>query len=158
MRLDSKNPYVAGDEYIAWLKARGRDPTSKLIIPSDGLDVDDLLGLHAYFGGKISEGYTAQDFKSAKDFIDPLKWTKGLRIRDSEGWGTLATNDFRDCHPDGLTDLDPLSLVCKISSAEGRSAVKLSDNYKKATGSPERLERYRGVFGSAGMENIPVLV
>ena len=25
-RVDSKDPYVAGDEYIAWLKARGRDP------------------------------------------------------------------------------------------------------------------------------------
>ena len=25
-RIDSKNPYVAGDEYIQWLKGRGRDP------------------------------------------------------------------------------------------------------------------------------------
>ena len=25
-RIDSKNPYLAGDEYIEWLKARGRDP------------------------------------------------------------------------------------------------------------------------------------
>src|ERR1700727_172896 len=50
-RIDSKSPYAAGDEYIAWLKARGRDPGGKLIIASDALDVDDILGLHAYFGG-----------------------------------------------------------------------------------------------------------
>ena len=25
-RIDSKNPYIAGDEYIEWLKGRGRDP------------------------------------------------------------------------------------------------------------------------------------
>ena len=28
-RIDSKNPYVAGDEYIEWLKGRGRDPQEK---------------------------------------------------------------------------------------------------------------------------------
>src|SRR6266404_4868079 len=39
-RMDSKDPYVAGDEYIEWLKGRGRDPREKLIIASDALDVD----------------------------------------------------------------------------------------------------------------------
>src|ERR1700732_2828510 len=29
-RIDSKNPYVAGDEYIDWLKLRGREPHDKL--------------------------------------------------------------------------------------------------------------------------------
>jgi len=47
-RIDSKNPYIAGDEYIEWLKAHGREPQDKLIIASDALDVDDILGLHAY--------------------------------------------------------------------------------------------------------------
>src|SRR5580704_9898333 len=39
-RADSKDPYIAGDEYIAWLEARGRDPKQKLFIASDSLDVD----------------------------------------------------------------------------------------------------------------------
>ena len=30
-RIDSKDPYVAGDEYIEWLKARGREPKDKLL-------------------------------------------------------------------------------------------------------------------------------
>ncbi len=55
-RIDSKDPYIAGDEYIEWLKSRGRDPRDKLVIASDALDVDDILGLHAYFGGTLARG------------------------------------------------------------------------------------------------------
>ncbi len=50
-RIDSKDPFVAGDEYIAWLEARGSDPRKKRLIASDSLDVDSILALHAYFGG-----------------------------------------------------------------------------------------------------------
>src|ERR1700685_3795819 len=100
-RVDSKDPYIAGDEYIAWLKARGRDPGGKLIIASDALDVDDILGLHAYFGGVLVNGTTRADFRTAADFIDRRKWVSGRRIRFSAGWGTLLTNDFRGCDPQG---------------------------------------------------------
>src|ERR1022692_2304861 len=62
-RIDSKDPYVGGDEYIAWLQARGRDPRNKRIIASDALDVDDILGLHAYFGGRFAGGATRGDFR-----------------------------------------------------------------------------------------------
>ena len=55
-RVDSKDPYVAGDEYIPWLKERGRDPREKLLIASDTLDVDAILGLHAYFAGTLGAG------------------------------------------------------------------------------------------------------
>ena len=61
-RIDSKNPYVAGDEYIAWLKAHGREPREKLIIASDALDVDDILGLHSYFGGTLLPGMSTGRF------------------------------------------------------------------------------------------------
>jgi nicotinate phosphoribosyltransferase len=156
-RVDSKNPFAAGDEYIAWLKARGRDPATKLIIASDALDVDDILGLHAHFGGVMAKGATAADFREAADFLDRRKWTPGRRIRFSAGWGTLLTNDFRGCDPQGGSGFDPISLICKVSSAEGRPAVKLSDNYAKALGLPSEVERYRRVFGAAGMSNVPVV-
>ena len=42
-RCDSKDPFVAGDEYIAWLSERGRDPRKKRLIASDGLDVEEIL-------------------------------------------------------------------------------------------------------------------
>ena len=54
--MDSKDPFTAGDEYIAWLEERGRDPRRKRLIASDALDVDKILALHAYFGGTIAQG------------------------------------------------------------------------------------------------------
>ena len=156
-RVDSKDPYIAGDEYIEWLKQRGRDPREKLLIASDALDIDLILGLHAYFGGRLAKGVTLADFYSASDFRDPQKWTPERRIRFSAGWGTLLTNDFRGCNPNDGGGFDPISLICKVSEVEGRPAVKLSDNYAKALGPPEEVERYRKVFGTAGVANAPVV-
>jgi nicotinate phosphoribosyltransferase len=130
-RCDSKDPFVAGDEYIAWLEARRRDPRRKRLIASDGLDVEEILNLHAYFNG---------------------------RIRFSAGWGTLLTNDFRGCHPRNEGALDPISLVCKLVSVDGRPAVKLSDNVRKATGPEDEIARYRRVFGSVAVEGAAVVV
>jgi nicotinate phosphoribosyltransferase len=154
-RMDSKDPFLAGDEYIDWIQKRGRDPRSKLLIASDALDVDIILGLHAYFSGEILGGARPEDFHSAADFVDAGKWRPNRRIRFSSGWGTLLTNDFRGCDPGGGGQFDPISLVCKLTSADGRPAVKLSDNYAKATGLPSEIERYRRVFGTAGVANAP---
>lgn len=130
-RIDSKDPLVAGDEYIAWLRGRGRDPSKKRLIASDGLDVDDIVRLYNYFSG---------------------------RIRFSAGWGTLLTNDFRGCHPRGEDSLEPLSLVCKLTSADDVATVKLSDNARKTTGPDAEIERYRRVFGSRAEVGAAVLV
>jgi nicotinate phosphoribosyltransferase len=157
-RADSKDPYVAGDEYIAWLVERGRDPRQKLFIASDALDVDTILGLHASFEGKFRNGATAADFHQASDFLDERKWVPERRIRFSAGWGTLLTNDFRDCNPQGDAAFHPLSLVCKLNDADGRPAVKLSDNFQKALGPAAEIERYRRTFGLAGVADIPVTI
>jgi nicotinate phosphoribosyltransferase len=156
-RMDSKNPYMAGDEYIAWLKARGRDPQDKIIIASDALDLDEIIGLHAYFGGTMQDGMTAGQFHGAADFEDRQKWIPGRRIRFSAGWGTLLTNDFRGCDPNGTPEFDPISLICKVSDVEGRPAVKLSDNYAKTLGPESEVERYRRAFGTVGMANAPLV-
>lgn len=130
-RVDSKDPFVAGDEYIRWLISRGRDPRRKRLIASDALDVEEILELETYFQN---------------------------RIRFSAGWGTLLTNDFRGCHPRGENDLEPISLVCKIVTAEGRPAVKLSDNPRKATGPEDEIERYRRVFGTVPVGDTELVV
>jgi nicotinate phosphoribosyltransferase len=157
-RIDSKDPFIAGDEYIQWLKQRGCDPCTKRLIASDGLDVDLILWLHAYFGGKLRNGATPGDFRHASDFNDKSKWIPERRIRISAGWGTYLTNDFRNCNPLGDDCFDPVSLVCKLSEVDGRPAVKLSDNYSKAMGPPAEIERYRKIFGVAGVADVPVTV
>ncbi len=79
----------------------------------------------------------------------PTRWTstsieesaRALRgqVNLSFGWGTNLTNDFMGCAPAGADgDLRAISLVCKVVEAEGRPAVKLSDNPNKQLGSAER--------------------
>ena len=134
-REDSKDPFTAGEEKIAFWSSLGVDARERLQLFSDGLDVPTMIALHDRFGGRIQDGY---------------------------GWGTNATNNFRGCDPRGGHALDPISLVCKVTAvhdgAASAPAVKLSDNYTKATGAPEAIARYRAVFGSAGMANTPVEV
>jgi nicotinate phosphoribosyltransferase len=156
-RIDSKDPYAAGDEYIAWLAAFGRDARQKRLIASDGLDVEQILGLHAYFGGRLINGATPADFQKASDFLDGNKWVRDRRIRFSAGWGTFLTNDFRNCDPRGGDGFNPIRLVCKLTEVDGRPAVKLSDNYLKAMGPANEIERYRKVFGTAGVADVPLL-
>jgi nicotinate phosphoribosyltransferase len=156
-RIDSKDPYVAGDEYIAWLRESGQDPRQKRLIASDGLDVEQILGLHAYFGGRMLNDAVPSDFQKASDFENERMWIAERRIRFSAGWGTFLTNDFRNCDPRGGEVFNPVSLVCKLTEVDGRPAVKLSDNYLKAMGPAGEIERYRRVFGTAGVADLPLV-
>ncbi|PZR00813.1 MAG: nicotinate phosphoribosyltransferase [Cereibacter sphaeroides] len=118
IRIDSGDPAEAAETAIRWWIARGEDPKQKLVIFSDGLDVDKIEELHRRFAG---------------------------RVKVSFGWGTMLTNDFRGL-VEGDT-LAPFSLVCKAISANGRPTVKLSDNPNKAMGPADQIERYKRVFG-----------
>lgn len=60
------------------------------------------------------------------------------RIKVTFGWGTNLTNDL---------GLEPLSLVVKVTEANGHGTVKLSDNLAKAVGKPEDIERFKRIFG-----------
>ncbi|WP_315763128.1 nicotinate phosphoribosyltransferase [Sphingomonas sp. Y38-1Y] len=130
-RPDSAPPIAGGEQIIDWWQAKGRDPRGKLLIFSDGMDVDTIEQTYRHFDG---------------------------RVRTSFGWGTNLTNDFRGCDPDGDDALAPISLVCKVVSAHGRPAVKLSDNPEKATGDAAEIARYLRVFGDAGRGVQPVSV
>jgi nicotinate phosphoribosyltransferase len=73
------------------------------------------------------------------------------RVRMSFGWGTNLTNDFRDCAPKPNAALKAISLVCKVSEANGYPAAKLADNLNKATGDPATIAHYLRVFGDEGL-------
>ena len=129
IRIDSGDPAKGAEIAIRWWQDRGEDPKEKLVIFSDGLDVDTIRELHARFSG---------------------------RVKVSFGWGTMLTNDFRGLAKDDA--LAPFSLVCKAVAAEGRPTVKLSDNPKKAMGPAEEVARYKRVFGVGEQEAMEVVV
>jgi nicotinate phosphoribosyltransferase len=122
-RPDSAPPIEAGERIIAWWKKKGVDPEKKLLIFSDGLDVEAIIETYKHFEGKVRMAF---------------------------GWGTNLTNDFEECAPTPTDRLDAISLVCKVTDANGRPAVKLSDNPEKATGDLKEIERYIKVFGDKG--------
>ena len=129
IRVDSGDPVAITEYAIAWWKSRGEDPTQKLVIFSDGLDVEQMAALFQRFNG---------------------------RVKVSFGWGTLLTNDFRGLVPgDGLA---PFSLVCKAASANGEPTVKLSDNPEKAIGPADLIAHYRQVFGVGEQVGMEVVV
>lgn len=111
LRQDSGDPFEFGEKAIAFYQERGIDPREKIIIFSDGLDLDTIVRLADHFKG---------------------------RIKVSFGWGTNLTNDL---------GLPALSLVVKAVEANGHGTVKLSDNLAKATGRPEDIARFKGIFG-----------
>jgi len=67
MRQDSGDPIIFGENLIKFYEERGIDPKSKLLLFSDGLEMDTIKMLHERFAG---------------------------RIRDSYGWGTNLADDF----------------------------------------------------------------
>ncbi len=121
-RPDSAPPIEGGERIIKWWRDKGKNPKDKLLIFSDGLDVDTIERTYRHFRGKVRMAF---------------------------GWGTNLTNDFEDCAPTETDDLNAISLVCKVTEANGHPAVKLSDNPAKATGDKREIERYLKIFGEA---------
>jgi nicotinate phosphoribosyltransferase len=122
-RPDSAPPIPGGEAILDWWQARGEDPREKLIIFSDGMDIDTIEETYRHFGDRVGMSF---------------------------GWGTNLTNDFREVSPRPDDRLEAISLVCKVVSANGRPVVKLSDNPTKATGEASEIARYRRLFGVSG--------
>ena len=146
MRQDSGKVFEEGERYMKWLWSHKANPAERLFIPSDGLDVGSMIEIDQRLG-------------------------RDMNI--SNGWGTKFANDFEGCHPHGgefavvngvhlpLTN-DALfrghSIVCKVVSANGNPAVKLSNNVNKATGPRDEVDRYLSIFGHKGRGAQEVIV
>ena len=130
-RPDSAPPVEGGEMILDWWRGKNRNPQDKLIVFSDALDVETIETTYHHFHGKV---------------------------RMSFGWGTNLTNDFEGCAPRHNDQINAISLVCKVKDANGRPAVKLSDNPNKAIGIPSEIERYLRVFGAEGRVKQPILV
>ncbi|CAO1637156.1 unnamed protein product [Sympodiomycopsis kandeliae] len=126
-------------------KELGVDPKSKVVIYSDSLNVDKCVELQQY--------------------------SKEIGIGAGFGIGTFLTNDFnhtttpsRTADPDALPTVSsevkskPLNMVIKLSTVNGRPAVKISDDLTKNTGDPDEVmwvKRRFGLVGLDGGEMIP---
>ncbi|QPC86312.1 nicotinate phosphoribosyltransferase [Mesorhizobium sp. NBSH29] len=131
-RPDSAPSIEGGERILKWWREKGRDPRDKLLIFSDGLDVDTIEETYRHFKGKVRMAF---------------------------GWGTNLTNDFEGSAPVKIDGLSAISLVCKVTAANGQPAVKLSDNPAKSTGDPAEIERYLKLFGEADKRvELPVYV
>lgn len=130
-RPDSAPPIEGGEKIMNWWRQKGRDPRQKLLIFSDGLDVTAIEETYRHFEGKVRMAF---------------------------GWGTNLTNDFEGCAPVDIAGLNAISVVCKVTSANGHPAIKLSDNPHKATGDPAEIERYLRIFGAEDRVDQPVRV
>ena len=130
-RIDSKDPVRGGEELIKWWESKGETPSQKLLIFSDGLDIKEIEDLYHHFDGRVRIGF---------------------------GWGTNLTNDFRECAPSPNPGLSSFSMVCKVTQADGRPTVKLSDNLEKASGPNQEIDRYLEIFGNDQITRKDVLV
>jgi nicotinate phosphoribosyltransferase len=128
-RQDSGEPMEQIEQYLQWLELHGANPADKLVIPSDGLDVEAMKVIDSEFGDRVNLAF---------------------------GWGTLFGNDFRGCHSNPF--LRPFSMVCKVVEADGSPCVKLSDNIEKATGPRGEVEKYIKIFGNEGRVRRQVVV
>ncbi|MBL7058062.1 hypothetical protein ISS03_01875 [Patescibacteria group bacterium] len=132
-RFDSKEPVEAGKEFANWLEGHGVDPKEKLALPSDGLTAETAIHACTSLSSK---------FKKASACIGT-----NLGNNCSNVWPLVDDPGFK-----------PFSMVIKATEANGRSAVKLSDNPNKAMGSPERVERFKKIFGVRNIREQEVLV
>ncbi|MEK9186611.1 MAG: nicotinate phosphoribosyltransferase [Patescibacteria group bacterium] len=98
------------------------------------------MAMEWYRGHGIDPKKKTIIFSDQQNMETMLKITEAIKdeIMISFGWGTDLTNDL---------GYKPLSLVIKVVEADGKPAVKLSDNLAKAMGDSETVERYKKMAG-----------
>lgn len=138
-RFDSKDPRIAIPEYVQWVLERWWNPQTKLWLPSDGLSARDVVEIHN--GHKNSLG----------------KLTFWV--------GTNLTNNTKNTFPraEKYGPFWSFSVVVKpseIQRPDGTwvSCVKLSDNPTKAIWETKRVEFFKEIFWSNGMNKKEVFV
>lgn len=119
LRQDSGDSKAFAQKALDAYRSIGVDPSTKVVIYSDGLNVDRCLDLAEY--------------------------SKKIGIGAGFGIGTSFTNDFRKEGEEGVSK--PLNIVIKLDSVEERPVVKISDDLTKNTGDPAEVLAVKRRFG-----------
>lgn len=122
LRQDSGDSKAFAQKALEAYTKIGVDPMTKVVIYSDGLDVERCLELAQY--------------------------SKEIGIGAGFGVGTSFTNDFKkpNAAPNGDKSR-PLNIVIKLDSVEDRPVVKISDDLTKNTGDPAEVLAVKRRFG-----------
>ncbi|KAJ7475658.1 nicotinate phosphoribosyltransferase [Mycena latifolia] len=118
LRQDSGDPFVFGIRVKEVFDSLGIDPSKKMVIYSDALNIDKALRLK----------------EQATDL--------GLNV--SFGIGTFLTNDFKKTESPGVSKA--LNMVIKLSSVDDRPCVKISDDLTKNTGDPQTVQMVKQIY------------
>ncbi|KAJ1022268.1 hypothetical protein NDA13_005179 [Ustilago tritici] len=127
LRQDSGDSKAFAQKALTAYKSIGVDPKTKVVIYSDGLDVDRCIELAEY--------------------------SKEIGIGAGFGVGTSFTNDFETEAGNGEKS-KPLNIVIKLDSVEDRAVVKISDDLTKNTGDPTEVAAVKRRFGIPTGKNV----
>lgn len=111
LRQDSGDSGAFVQHALDMYRKMGIDPSTKLVIFSDGLNVSRCKELQ--------------------------RMAEKCGIRAGFGVGTNLTNDF--CRVSDGTPSRALNMVIKLSSVQGKPAIKISDDLTKNTGDPDEV-------------------
>lgn len=105
--------------------------------------------MRAFYDG---EGITARKTLVFSDALDVARCVRYKAVAEAAGFapsfgvGTHLTNDFARASAPGELSA-PLNIVIKLSSADGKPAVKISDNLGKNTGERGTVEEVKRELG-----------
>ncbi len=91
LRQDSGDPIEFGEKAIRFYQGLGIDPNSKLMVPSDGLDINTILRIANHFRGRIKLAYGwGTDLTNDLGF-PPLSLV--VKAVEANGYGTVKLSD-----------------------------------------------------------------
>jgi len=121
LRQDSGDPFVFAPRAKEVYESLGINPSEKLIVYSDWLNVEKAIALK--------------------------KQCDDAGLNPAFGIGTFFTNDFKSLSSGGKEKSKALNIVIKIASINGLPCIKISDDLTKNTGDPETLSKVKDIFG-----------
>jgi nicotinate phosphoribosyltransferase len=120
VRQDSGDPLKFVDAMVDHYRKVGIDPSTKVIVFSDALDVKKAIQLQEYC---IKAG-----------------------VNSSFGIGTNFTNDFKKISNPSQRS-EPMNMVIKMNSCNGTPVIKLSDDVLKNSGDSDLVSKIKTKLG-----------